>query len=298
MRADATAFTGIVRRRARPGRSGPPPNAALARHRHAGAIGMIERERAARPEDLARLFVERANAGDVEGLVELYEPDAVLAFRPGQVVRGSEQIREVYEQLLVDRPVFTPGEPLPVLRNGEIALTATKLARGVTTAEVARRQPDGSSVGDRSAQPPSVGISKASLSSLCVAVLVAETSGVLRLQDLFLTYAYLYAAKRCPRQRTPENPRRCRLGWAKIKDRNSGPQQLWSWAKCLRGFNGREQILRDVPRLPLFRPVWTIRCGEPVRSRRASTRPGPRRACLFPGAPRACRRRRSRRPSP
>ncbi|QUH02577.1 nuclear transport factor 2 family protein [Saccharopolyspora erythraea] len=105
---------------------------------------MTERERAARPEDLARLFVERANAGDVEGLVELYEPDAVLAFRPGQVVRGSEQIRKVYEQLLVDRPVFTPGEPLPVLRNGEIALTATKLARGVTTAEVARRQPDGS----------------------------------------------------------------------------------------------------------------------------------------------------------
>jgi hypothetical protein len=34
------------------------------------------RERTTEPEDLARLFVERANAGDAEGL---YEHDAVLA---------------------------------------------------------------------------------------------------------------------------------------------------------------------------------------------------------------------------
>jgi hypothetical protein len=33
--------------------------------------------KAARPEDRSRFFVERANAYDVEGLVELYEPDAV-----------------------------------------------------------------------------------------------------------------------------------------------------------------------------------------------------------------------------
>ena len=34
---------------------------------------------AAQPEDLGTLFLERANAGDVEGLVALYEPGAVLA---------------------------------------------------------------------------------------------------------------------------------------------------------------------------------------------------------------------------
>ena len=104
---------------------------------------MGEREKAARPEDLGRLFVERANAGDVDGLVELYEPDAVLAFEPGRVVRGSEEIRTAYRHLLADRPTFTPGAPLPVLRNGDLALTSTRLVRGVTTAEVARRQPDG-----------------------------------------------------------------------------------------------------------------------------------------------------------
>ena len=42
-----------------------------------------EREPAAQPEDLGRYFLERANAGDVEGLVALYEPEAVLASRPG-----------------------------------------------------------------------------------------------------------------------------------------------------------------------------------------------------------------------
>ena len=31
------------------------------------------------PEDLGRYFLDRANAGDVDGLVALYEPGAVLA---------------------------------------------------------------------------------------------------------------------------------------------------------------------------------------------------------------------------
>src|SRR5262245_9696212 len=44
------------------------------------------REPARNPEDLARFFVVRANAGDVEGLVALYEPDAVLAAPDGQLL--------------------------------------------------------------------------------------------------------------------------------------------------------------------------------------------------------------------
>jgi ketosteroid isomerase-like protein len=44
--------------------------------------GVEAAERALQPEDLDRLFLERANAGDVDGVVDLYEPDAVLAFRP------------------------------------------------------------------------------------------------------------------------------------------------------------------------------------------------------------------------
>jgi SnoaL-like domain len=71
------------------------------------------RERAAQPEDLGRFFVERANAGDVDGLVALYEPDAVLALPAGQVTTGSQAIRRVYERLLADRPTFTAGSSGP-----------------------------------------------------------------------------------------------------------------------------------------------------------------------------------------
>jgi ketosteroid isomerase-like protein len=102
-----------------------------------------ERERAARPEDLSRPFVERGNAGDVDGLVALYEPDAVLAFPPGQVAIGSQAIRQAYQQLLADRPTFTAGQQQPALQHGDLALTSTRLVGGGATAEVARRQPDG-----------------------------------------------------------------------------------------------------------------------------------------------------------
>jgi ketosteroid isomerase-like protein len=98
---------------------------------------------ASKPEDLARLFVERANAGDVEGLVALYEPNAVLACSNGKVATGSDQIRDFYAALLASRPQFTPGAQAPALRNGDIALTSSYLSNGVTTAEIARRQPDG-----------------------------------------------------------------------------------------------------------------------------------------------------------
>lgn len=99
--------------------------------------------RADRPEDLGRYFVERANAGDVDAIVELYEPDAVLALPNGQVATGRQAIRESYEQLLANPPKFEPGEPQPTLGNGDLALTSTRLIGGDATAEVARRQPDG-----------------------------------------------------------------------------------------------------------------------------------------------------------
>ena len=102
------------------------------------------RERAQQPEDLARLFVERGNAGDAEGLAALYEPDAVVGFPPGQVTVGREAIRALYEQMLATKPVFTLEAPLPTLRHGDLALTATRSADNTgVRAQVARRQPDG-----------------------------------------------------------------------------------------------------------------------------------------------------------
>ncbi|MET0235219.1 MAG: nuclear transport factor 2 family protein [Kibdelosporangium sp.] len=99
---------------------------------------------ATEPNDLARFFIERGNAGDVDGLVALYEPDAVLAFPPGTIATGHAEIRKVYEQFLAAAPVLLPGRQHPALVSGDLALTASTLTTGETTVEVARRQPDGS----------------------------------------------------------------------------------------------------------------------------------------------------------
>jgi ketosteroid isomerase-like protein len=104
-----------------------------------------ERQPARTPEDLARLFVERANARDADGLAELYAEDAVMGFPPGEQTVGRAAIRAVLEQMLPHAPLPFPGEePLPTLIHGDLALTATRPADGSGgRAQVARRQPDG-----------------------------------------------------------------------------------------------------------------------------------------------------------
>jgi len=56
-----------------------------------------QREPAMRPEDLGRFFMARANARDLEGLVALYEPGAVLAIPNGDAATGTDAIRDFYE---------------------------------------------------------------------------------------------------------------------------------------------------------------------------------------------------------
>ena len=102
-------------------------------------------ERAMKPEDITRLFVERSNAGDAAGVAALYEVDAVLAYPPGSTTVGREAIRALWEKVLADRPRFEAEEPLPTLVSGDLALTSTPPADGSgARAQVVRRQPDGS----------------------------------------------------------------------------------------------------------------------------------------------------------
>jgi hypothetical protein len=68
----------------------------------------------------------------------------VLAFAPGRLAAGPGEIRKVYAELLADRPSFSSAGQQPVIRNGDLALTSTRLPGGGATVEVARRQPDGS----------------------------------------------------------------------------------------------------------------------------------------------------------
>jgi ketosteroid isomerase-like protein len=112
------------------------------------------REVATQPEDLSRLFLERANLGNVDGVVALYEAHAVLANPPAQAMTGIGAIRQFYERLLQGKPTFR-GNTKTALRHGDLALTSTEFSISTpgpngqpmvmrsATAEIARRQPDG-----------------------------------------------------------------------------------------------------------------------------------------------------------
>ena len=110
---------------------------------------------ATEPEQIHRLFEQAFNAGDLDGLVALYEPDAVLVPQPGVVVEGIDGIRDSLGWLL-DRNGRITVESKLVLRVGDLAylsnrwsLTGGTMPDGsaadleATTAEVARRQADG-----------------------------------------------------------------------------------------------------------------------------------------------------------
>jgi uncharacterized protein (TIGR02246 family) len=107
------------------------------------------------PEDLNRFFLERANTRDVEGVVALYEPGAVLVGPCRQVIRGTQALRQAYTQLFASKPTFA-GETQAAIRNGDLALTSTQftirtqdadgeqVSMKTETTEIARHQSDGS----------------------------------------------------------------------------------------------------------------------------------------------------------
>lgn len=105
------------------------------------------------PQELERLLVARENAGDVEGMTALFEPEAVIelndGMNDGQLLRGKKAIREFFKKLQVtglgpEGRRFRLGEQRPALICGDMALTSTRSIDGDITSEVARRQPDGS----------------------------------------------------------------------------------------------------------------------------------------------------------
>jgi ketosteroid isomerase-like protein len=99
---------------------------------------------ATEPNDLEKFFVNRANAGDVEGFVALYESSAILAYGDGGVAIGINQIREFFVRFLANRPQLDQSIQAAPLCSGDLALTSSRLRNGDITAEVARRQADGS----------------------------------------------------------------------------------------------------------------------------------------------------------
>jgi uncharacterized protein (TIGR02246 family) len=99
-------------------------------------------------------FAEAVGSGDVERVLALYEADALLAPRPGLRARGRAEIRAAVEELLALRGTMR-ARNVWCLEVGELALLRGEWQLSGTapdgapvelssrTAEVVRRQPDG-----------------------------------------------------------------------------------------------------------------------------------------------------------
>ena len=107
------------------------------------------------PVETHVLFQKAFNAGDLSGLMALYEPDAVLIPQPGaQPVRGTQAIRAALEGFLALKGKVEL-QTRHVVQHGDIALLRSAwrlkgssdgkpVEMSHASAEVVRRQPDGS----------------------------------------------------------------------------------------------------------------------------------------------------------
>jgi uncharacterized protein (TIGR02246 family) len=106
------------------------------------------------PEDTDRLFAEALNAGRIDDLVALYEPQATLMASPGKLVTGAVAIREALAQFLAGKPRMSLT-PKVVAQSGDLAVVTARWDLAATgpdgkpatmngqSVEVVRRQSDG-----------------------------------------------------------------------------------------------------------------------------------------------------------
>ncbi len=106
------------------------------------------------PEDIDRLFAEALNAGALDRLVALCEPQAALGPEPGKVVVGTAAIRESLAAFLAGKPRITIA-PRPVAQTGDLAIVTAQWELSMTgldgkpatiagqSVEVVRRQSAG-----------------------------------------------------------------------------------------------------------------------------------------------------------
>ena len=110
---------------------------------------------AVRPEAVIERFAELLAEGDIEAMVDLYEPDAAFAPQPGETVTGRDQIRAALEGFIAIEPrmegtiekVLEAGDTALVTNRWRLAGTApdgTPVRMAATSADVLRRRPDGS----------------------------------------------------------------------------------------------------------------------------------------------------------
>ena len=108
----------------------------------------------ARPIDTVNELVNAINRGDLERAAVTYERGAVLLAQPGQLARGSTQVREALAGFIALKPTLT-SEAQQVIEAGDVALYIARWnLRGTDSAgkpvamagestDVLRRQQDG-----------------------------------------------------------------------------------------------------------------------------------------------------------
>ena len=106
------------------------------------------------PEECDRLFGEYLNAGNLESLAGLYEPDATLAQQDGSIVTGSAAIREALGGFVAMQPRIRMNV-VKVVEAGDIAVLyndwslsakgpdGSPIQLNGKAIEVVRRQADG-----------------------------------------------------------------------------------------------------------------------------------------------------------
>jgi ketosteroid isomerase-like protein len=76
----------------------------------------IGHEPARHPQDLEPFFVSRQRAGDGDGMIALYEPDAVVDPGDGRLRRGKEAIQAFFEDVVASGQKYNPREQRPADR--------------------------------------------------------------------------------------------------------------------------------------------------------------------------------------
>ena len=102
---------------------------------------------AASPEQLSALFAKAIQAGDLDAVIALYEPDAVLHNQSGELRSGRDAIRQEMTPFAAMKPDFSITVD-KVITSGDIALLHNTWSRSNPNLsgralEVAHRQPDG-----------------------------------------------------------------------------------------------------------------------------------------------------------
>ena len=106
------------------------------------------------PEEIHREFENAFNAGDADALMALYEPEAALIVEPGTVLDSKEAIEGALQwflgtggKIVLDTKAAVVVGDLAFLTNRwTLSMTdedGNPSEMGATTAEVARRQADG-----------------------------------------------------------------------------------------------------------------------------------------------------------